>query len=524
MRKNHHSYDSCAFTAVLMILLLLISTKGTYADFDQNAFDYVHADYNNPIIDWKSIDYAQIPPNRYKDLPYDKIDYAAQGLQFDQLDTTQLTLKGLHKYMADVGCSRCVTAPEYANYRLLHYRSDGLDHMGYTIDFATYPSGTIFTIDARGRILAKVAGEAGVEIAPRTTEKVVVQTHAKDSVHTRESAQAGTQATLKGAVEMENGRVTVLEPASKITQGTTILEAAEKAVQISDAAKWRELYGVQQDINKAYQVSPAWNGQKQQLVALRDALKNDLGIIGDIPTDKIIAQLQNMGAYSGTSATAAGNGPTLTVNGVTFGTRNGQVGAMQNNGAVLARISGTVQMGNGAKLFVDNGRITADATDAILHGPVTASSTLAAGTMLQHDPASSTLSLVRNGVTLVSVGSDALGAETLFGLQPDIAEDLGSVLGELVDDNIELTLEGKRSLSYQRYLYRKYISRAKTDYPVARPTLNAPHVSGTAVDAQNFNALSAEQQQKVVATFKQHGWEWGGDFSIPDRIHFQKTR
>ena len=50
------------------------------------------------------------------------------------------------------------------------------------------------------------------------------------------------------------------------------------------------------------------------------------------------------------------------------------------------------------------------------------------------------------------------------------------------------------------------------------------HAAGLAVDFNVKNnpwGATPKQSQFLVATFKKHGWIWGGDFSKPDGMHFQ---
>lgn len=39
----------------------------------------------------------------------------------------------------------------------------------------------------------------------------------------------------------------------------------------------------------------------------------------------------------------------------------------------------------------------------------------------------------------------------------------------------------------------------------------------------DFDADTKSDWQEIVAIFKRHGWEWGGDWSFRDSPHFQKT-
>jgi peptidoglycan L-alanyl-D-glutamate endopeptidase CwlK len=42
-------------------------------------------------------------------------------------------------------------------------------------------------------------------------------------------------------------------------------------------------------------------------------------------------------------------------------------------------------------------------------------------------------------------------------------------------------------------------------------------------EKKDFDADGKSDWQEVVAIFKQHGWEWGGDWKFTDTPHFQKT-
>lgn len=42
-------------------------------------------------------------------------------------------------------------------------------------------------------------------------------------------------------------------------------------------------------------------------------------------------------------------------------------------------------------------------------------------------------------------------------------------------------------------------------------------------DKTDFDGDHIADWQEIVTIFKQHGWEWGGDWGFQDKPHFQKT-
>lgn len=105
-----------------------------------------------------------------------------------------------------------------------------------------------------------------------------------------------------------------------------------------------------------------------------------------------------------------------------------------------------------------------------------------------------------------------------WGMTPDAAV-RALLLGHFADQLLGLRvwiLSGRRDTSEQQALWDE---RATRPWPVAPPGTSR-HERGEAFDVGFDYALSPTEWERIGNLGRQLGLRWGGDFSTPDRPHF----